>query len=192
MSETRIDLLVAEDNPRDRDFIQQHLSDRELVFAAGGDEAWNWLGRNQSACLITDIQMPGLNGIELARRLWTLAPEARVLFWTQHGDEMYVRTLERESGGERVYGLVLKDEVPFDAKEAMQRLGRAGIGTRPFFWPMHEQPVFRKRGLFAGESYPVAERLARRGFYLPSGLALTDDQLDEVAEDVARLMKFAG
>jgi perosamine synthetase len=91
-----------------------------------------------------------------------------------------------------VYGLVLKDEVPFDAKEAMQRLGRAGIGTRPFFWPMHEQPVFRKRGLFAGESYPVAERLARRGFYLPSGLALTDDQLDEVAEDVARLMKFAG
>ena len=87
---------------------------------------------------------------------------------------------------------MLKDEVPFDAKEAMQRLGRAGIGTRPFFWPMHEQPVFRKRGLFAGESYPVAERLARRGFYLPSGLALTDDQLHEVAEDVARLMKFAG
>lgn len=89
-----------------------------------------------------------------------------------------------------VYGLVLKDEVPFDAEEAIQRLRRTGIGTRPFFWPMHEQPVFRKRGLFAGEKYPVAERLARRGFYLPSGLALTDDQLDEVVEQVERLMRF--
>ena len=35
-----------------------------------------------------------------------------------------------------VYGIVLEDEAPFDAKEAMWRLAKAGIGTRPFFWPM--------------------------------------------------------
>lgn len=75
-----------------------------------------------------------------------------------------------------VYGIVLSESVPFDAFEAMKRLGQAGVGTRPFFWPMHEQPVFHKMGLFAGESCPVAERIARRGFYLPSGLALTHDQ----------------
>ena len=49
---------------------------------------------------------------------------------------------------------------------------------------MHEQPVFRKRGLFAGDRHPVAERLARRGLYLPSGLALTDEQLEQVAKAV--------
>jgi len=83
-----------------------------------------------------------------------------------------------------VYGLVLDDSIPFDAEEAMKRFAVAGIGTRPFFWPMHEQPVFKKMGLFTGENYPVAERLARRGFYLPSGLALTDEQIEKVAAAV--------
>jgi perosamine synthetase len=88
-----------------------------------------------------------------------------------------------------VYGIVLKDDVPFDAKEAMRRLGEYKIGTRPFFWPMHEQPVFRKMGLFDGASCPVAERIARRGFYIPSGLALTDAQVEQVAQAVVEIMK---
>lgn len=88
-----------------------------------------------------------------------------------------------------VYGLVLKDDVLFDAEEAIRRLAEYKIDTRPFFWPMHEQPVFRKMGLFNGESYPVAEKLARRGFYIPSGLALTDEQMNVVAEAVRKIMK---
>lgn len=80
-----------------------------------------------------------------------------------------------------VYGLVLKDDVPFDAVEAMQRLSKCEIGTRPFFWCMHEQPVFRNIGLFDDVSCPVAERIARRGFYIPSGMALTDEQIEQVA-----------
>jgi perosamine synthetase len=88
-----------------------------------------------------------------------------------------------------VYGLVLKDEVPFDAEEAMRRLAQYKIGTRPFFWPMHEQPVFRKMGLFDGVSYPVAERIARRGFYIPSGMALTDEQICRVAQVVVEVFK---
>jgi perosamine synthetase len=83
-----------------------------------------------------------------------------------------------------VYGLVLEDQVSFDAEEAMRRLRALGVDTRPFFWPMHEQPVLRRRGLFAGESYPVAERLARRGFYLPSGMGISEAQIKRVAESV--------
>ena len=79
-----------------------------------------------------------------------------------------------------VFGVVLEDSVPFDAAEAMRRLAAHGIGTRPFFWPIHEQPVFRKMGLFTDEAYPISERLARRGFYLPSGLALTETQIERV------------
>jgi perosamine synthetase len=80
-----------------------------------------------------------------------------------------------------VYGIVLENSVPFEAEHAMRRLGCDGIGTRPFFWPMHEQPVFRKMGLFKDVSCPVAERIARRGFYIPSGVALTHDQAERVA-----------
>ena len=84
--------------------------------------------------------------------------------------------------------VVLKNSVPFDAEEAMKRMGGKGIGTRPFFWPMHEQPVFRKMGLFGDISCPVAERIARRGFYIPSGLALTRDQAGQVAEALHQLL----
>ncbi len=88
-----------------------------------------------------------------------------------------------------VYGMVLKDDVPFDAEEAMRRLSDRGIGTRPFFWPMHEQPVFRRMGLFNGERHPVAERLARRGFYIPSGMALTGEQIEQAAKAVREMME---
>lgn len=81
-----------------------------------------------------------------------------------------------------VYGLILADSVAFDAENAMKRLASMGIGTRPFFWPMHEQPVFRKMGLFDKTSCPVAERMARRGFYIPSGMALTEKQIERVAD----------
>jgi len=88
-----------------------------------------------------------------------------------------------------VYGIVLDDSIPFDAKEAMTRLGKLGIGSRPFFWPMHEQPVLRKMGLFDGESYPVAESIARRGFYIPSGMALTDEQIEQSAMAVKEILQ---
>ena len=87
-----------------------------------------------------------------------------------------------------VYGIVLEEEVPFDAKEAMRRLGQSKIGTRPFFWPMHEQPILQKMGFFDGVSCPVAERIARRGFYVPSGLALTNEQMEQVANAVREMM----
>lgn len=87
-----------------------------------------------------------------------------------------------------VYGLVLNNDADFDAEEAMRRLADKRIGTRPFFWPMHEQPVFSKMGLFKGESYPVAEKLARRGFYIPSGMALNENQMKEAAAGVKELI----
>ena len=69
----------------------------------------------------------------------------------------------------------------------MKRLASQGIGTRPFFWPLHEQPIFRRMGLFRDVRCPAAERLARRGFYLPSGLRLTVIDIDHVAKSVARV-----
>ena len=83
-----------------------------------------------------------------------------------------------------MYCLVLADDVGFDAVEFARRLRARGIDTRPLFLGMHEQPVLRERGLFAGSSYPVTERLARRGLYVPSGLTLTEAQMDRVCAAV--------
>jgi len=79
-----------------------------------------------------------------------------------------------------MYGIVVMEETGMDAAALAQTLRRSGIETRPFFLGMHEQPVFHQRGLFVDEHYPVAERLGRQGLYLPSGLALTEEQLTHV------------
>ncbi len=80
-----------------------------------------------------------------------------------------------------MYGIVLSEETGLSADEAVLLLTEKGVDTRPFFLGMHEQPVFHDMGLFRGEPYPVAERLARQGFYIPSGLTLTEEQMDTVS-----------
>lgn len=88
-----------------------------------------------------------------------------------------------------VYGLVLDEGLGFDAKEAMRRLAEAGVGSRPFFWPMNEQPILRRMGFFKNTSCPVAERIARQGFYIPSGLALSEEQIYSVAKTVREVIQ---
>jgi perosamine synthetase len=87
-----------------------------------------------------------------------------------------------------VFGVVLAERVGIDAAEAMKRLAQKGVGTRPFFWPLHLQPVLKKYGLATGEALPVSERLGSRGFYLPSGLALRPDQINEAAHALREVL----
>lgn len=83
-----------------------------------------------------------------------------------------------------VFGLVAETQ---ELCEQMQKkLSNNHIGTRPFFWCMHEQPIFKKMGLFKNEIYPVAEQLARNGFYLPSGLGIELKEIEQVIEIVLK------
>jgi len=111
-----------------------------------------WLGETYDR-LLSDVK-----GIQLP----VTKPWARHVFW--------------------MYGLLVDEGTGLDAAALSGRLAERGVETRPFFLGMHEQPVFRERGLFQGELYPVAERIARQGLYLPSGLAITDAQLSHVGE----------
>lgn len=87
-----------------------------------------------------------------------------------------------------VFGLVLDRTLAIDAASTMKRLSLNGVATRPFFWPMHRQPVLLNKGWFEQENYPVAENLAEQGFYLPSGLALSEGQMEQVADRVIRIL----
>ena len=88
-----------------------------------------------------------------------------------------------------MYGILLTDEVPFDATEFARRLKQEEVDTRPFFLGMHAQPVFQAQGLFVGEQYPVADFLASRGLYLPSGLTLTEAQIEAVCWAVTKVLE---
>ena len=87
-----------------------------------------------------------------------------------------------------VYALMLEDNYR-TAKEVMEELQKYQIGTRPFFYPMHKQPVFNKMGLFLNDNLPNAEKLYNKGFYIPSGMALTEQQITEVSVILHKILK---
>ena len=89
-----------------------------------------------------------------------------------------------------VYGIVLDKNIQADNKTIQKLLAKEGIGSRTFFWCMHEQPVYLEQGLFGGETYPDAEYLARKGFYIPSGLALTEEQMETVTDKLVKVVNM--
>ena len=100
--------------------------------------------------------------------------------------------LERTDYAENIYwvfGLVLGDSIGFDAEEAMKILEEKGIGCRPFFCPMNQQPVLREMRFFLNESYPVADRLYKQGFYIPSGVALKSEHINHVTRKLIEVFE---
>ena len=83
-----------------------------------------------------------------------------------------------------MYAIELSEDLGIRAEQMAQYLAEKGIATRPFFLGLHEQPVFHKMGLFIGEQYLVAERIARQGLYLPSGHTLTDEQIKYICDAI--------
>lgn len=105
-------------------------------------------------------------------------PSARLpLAGTHYADNIYW-----------VFGLVIDEAKGMDAEDVMKRLASEGVGTRPFFCPMHQQPVLRRMGLFENDRHPVAELMYRQGFYLPSGMALSDGDIDRTIEAVWKVL----
>ena len=83
-----------------------------------------------------------------------------------------------------MYGVVVDPTTGLDAEALASQLADRGVETRPFFLGLHEQPVFPRRGRFTHEHFPVAERLARQGLYLQSGLGLRPHQIEQVTDFV--------
>ena len=84
-----------------------------------------------------------------------------------------------------MYGVVLPEGIDRTAVEFADQLRAMGVETRPFFLGMHRQPALQKRGVVVEtDRFPVSDRLAERGLYLPSGVGLTDEQVDQVSDAV--------
>lgn len=86
-----------------------------------------------------------------------------------------------------IFGVVIDKDYNLTAKDAIERLLKYGIETRPFFYPMHKQPVFKKMGILDDIERPVSEFLYEKGFYIPTGLNLTDEKLEFISDKVKEL-----
>ncbi|MDB4208825.1 DegT/DnrJ/EryC1/StrS aminotransferase family protein [Amylibacter sp.] len=88
-----------------------------------------------------------------------------------------------------VYGLV-SNISSLNAQRMIEVLRQKGIGSRPFFFPLHKQPVVQKMYQSKDtDTYPVAEKISDFGFYIPSGLTLTYDQIEYVSGTINQYIK---
>jgi perosamine synthetase len=87
-----------------------------------------------------------------------------------------------------VFGLVVDPAAPFSRERFMTALADEGIGTRTFFYGLHQQPVLLERRLIDPVSLPVTEFLADQGMYLPSGLGLAVEDQQRVIDCVCSFL----
>ncbi len=79
-----------------------------------------------------------------------------------------------------VFGILIKNNKKYKRNEMMKKLLKYGIDTRPFFLSMNKQKIFKKMKLFKGDKMKNSEYLSNNGFYVPSGLALKDNQINYI------------
>jgi len=86
-----------------------------------------------------------------------------------------------------MYAVRITPDAGMTRDEFCARLKDRGVDTRDFFWSLSEQPLLKKTTAHVLPC-PVSERIAREGCYLPSGLALTDDEIDRVIAEVREVL----
>ena len=79
-------VLVADDDADVRTMLRTllELDGHEVVEARDGEEAWQLCVENQPAVVVADVQMPGITGLQLCRRIREsrYSPDIKVIVYT--------------------------------------------------------------------------------------------------------------
>lgn len=78
-----------------------------------------------------------------------------------------------------MYSILIEDNFGISRDEVMVRLYEKGIDTRPFFYPLHQLPIYRRDTV-----YPVSTMLSRKGINLPSATTLTENEIKIVCNSL--------
>jgi perosamine synthetase len=88
-----------------------------------------------------------------------------------------------------MYGIIVEPEFGMTRNDFAKALLERKIDTRTFFCPLNIQPVYQKRNAVRPLRCPEAERLWERGLYLPSGCALTNEQIEIICQAIHDLKR---
>lgn len=158
-----IRVLLAEDQAMVRGALSALLameSDIEVLGAAAdGESAWRELQRLKPDVLVTDIEMPGLTGLELAQRIQRQGLPIKVVIVTTFARAGFLRRA-LDAG---VSGYLLKDAPAEDLAEALRKVHRGGRAIDPQLamdaWTEADPLNDRERQILrlAGEGLSAAE-----------------------------------
>ncbi len=88
MNDGPVTLLVVDDEEAIRKSMRKYLALRgyEVAAAASGEEALTVLGRQKVAGMLLDVNLPGINGVDLVPRILELEPDVAILMLTAVND----------------------------------------------------------------------------------------------------------
>jgi perosamine synthetase len=88
-----------------------------------------------------------------------------------------------------VYGIVIKKKYGISAQSLMNYLKKKRIETRPFFFPLHQQPIVKKFFGKSNKSFPNSESISKYGLYLPSGLGIKKKEIEYISKTLINFFK---
>ena len=85
--------------------------------------------------------------------------------------------------------VITNKNLNIDAKKLMKKLITYGIQTRPFFWPMHKQNIFKEKyKINTSGNYKNSEYISKYGLYLPSSLDIKSNQIKFICDKVNSIL----
>lgn len=113
-------LLIADDEAGSREWLAQEIpwENHDICLvgpAVDGTEAWRMFNEENPEIILTDIRMPGMNGIDLARAILERSPRSRILVISGHDEFSYAKAC-LEIG---VSGYILKPTPPEEILQAV-------------------------------------------------------------------------
>jgi DNA-binding NarL/FixJ family response regulator len=93
-------ILIAEDNVAQRHYLREILekefaSHVPVLEAGDGENTIELALKHRPDLCVLDIQMPKLSGVKAAKAIWREFPTARIIFWTQFPDEVYINEIRK-------------------------------------------------------------------------------------------------
>ncbi len=90
-------VMIVDDEKRSRDTLANHIpwtsiGFREVIQAANGEIALEMASVHHPDLILSDIRMPRMNGIELARKLRVQHPDCRIIYLSAYSDKEYLKT----------------------------------------------------------------------------------------------------
>ncbi len=139
---TKIKLVVAEDNATVRRGIRSLLNKSQEIEVVGeatnGREALRLVGEIEPDILLLDVEMPDLNGIQVARMLKESGNATRILVLSAYDDQEYIRGMFLNGAS----GYLLKDEAPERIVDAIKGIAQ---GENGWVSPQVEARLRKKR-----------------------------------------------
>lgn len=126
-SRAKIKVFLVDDHPVVREGVRSYLTSQGSISVVGeasdDTEALRKLEKVVPDVILLDINLPGMNGGELARRLRQAVPHAKIIAFSIHAGQEYVVQMARAG----VHGYVMKDAPTAKLVEAIHQVHQGGL-----------------------------------------------------------------